>query len=963
MQITKASSGDVGFEIIPRPGTTHLSKTADLGTISTGMRLGTLGAGLVLFTGVACYRNATDQWHRVAATAPTVGVDTKSLTMGAATVTSCDAVSVGGYQVSAYAVQDPTAGTQEIRYSVLDANGVPVVSNVRIGLVSDPTQAFRRVRIVTTSTRALITYALGVIGSGNVQIFGSVVDTATPAASPLGGLITSGASEVVYDVQTVGSSGTAAVIYRNSGTNALNQRLVTVSTMTVTGATAYAGLTGILNLAYLTNTFSSNVLYVAHVDGANGLRVSTFDGTTLALTGTTVYDAAVTSAYNVAGHRAGAAVSVFFTALASNPWDRQIKVSTGGAANTVIRSLNIASRVVQTGGNFYVLARYTGSFPDNVYFLFDLTNGVEVGKALAGLALDSPLSNFADQFANLTATGAGNVLLTSSLRFVAVESGGGTFASNVGAATMAWTLQDTTVGKPVELNGVLHIPGAQPYLYDGATLTEHGFPINPAPPIGTPAAGGSMTPSVTYTYKYVYEWIDAVGGLWQSAPLTAPLSVPLSAGQTQVTLTIPTLRVTRKTSVSIVVYRTLANGDGSIYYQVSSATAPLMSTTTADTVSFVDQVADTSAVAGRPLYSPNNNPGSVLENIAPPGCRTMATHRGRLLIGAVEGDPDAVWFSKDVQTGFGVHFSDFLVSRITSVEPITAVGTRETYAIACTKTTAWNSINEYPDDTGAGGVLVFQQQSDTTGCATIGMMAGNDQGMMTYAGTKGVWRMSRGMSWDYVGAALEDDIASVTPKAIVAVPGLNQMRIVASLGGNSTVLVYEALWGQWAKWTYGQAPTTFVDGVLWNGAMAYLCSDGTVIVEAATSYIDNGVPASVPHVVTFSDMNLYGVAGFGRLYITQLTGRVLGSGAGFVLTAAQAFDGVAIANKSITYAGNEGVLNFEVDPGTMGKSSKYVLTISDSAVADDSAWTLAAVTALIGTKKGLNKLPAARRAT
>lgn len=959
MQIVKSTGGDSGFEIIPRPGTSTLSKTADVGSITTGMRLGTLGAGLVLLTGTSCYRKAIDQWHQVAAAAPVVGVDTKPITLGAATVSSCDSKYVNGYTVSAYAVQDPVAGTQEVRYSVIDSNGVPVVANVRIALVSDPTFAFRRVRIVTTATRAVIVYAGGVIGAGSVQIFGSMVDTATPAASPLGNLITSGAT-TIYDVQTVGSSGTVAVMFVNSSTNALNQLLVTASTMVVSGLTLYAGLTGVTVLGYPTNTFSTNVLYVGHIDGTNGLRVSTFNGATLALTGTTVYDATVTSGYNLTGYRAGAAVSIYFTALAANPWDRIIKLSTGGAASVVIRSLNMASRVVSAGGNLYVLARYTGSFPDNAYFLVDLTNGVEVGKAMAGIAIDSPLSNFADQMASLDVTASAGGLLTSSLRVVAAESGGGTFAVNVGAATITWTLQDATVGKPVELDGVMHIPGAQPYIYDGAVLVEHGFPIVPVQPSAAVGAGGSLTASAVYTYKVVYEWVDAAGNLWQSAPSTVPLSVTLGGAQNQITLTLSTLRVTRRFGVSIVVYRTLANGDGSIYYQVSSATSPIINSTTVDTLTFVDQVSDLAAASGRPLYAPNDNPGSVLGNIAPPGCRTMAVHRGRLLIGAVDGDPAAVWFSKDVVPGFGVHFSDFLVSRITSVEPVTAVGTRDTSAIACTKTQAWSSINEYPDDTGNGGVLVFQQQSDTTGCATIGVMAGNDQGAMTWAGPKkGIWRMSRGMSWDYVGAAVEDELTAVVPTAIVPVPSLNQMRI---LGGSGTVLVYESLYGQWARWAYDQAPASFVDGVLWNGVMAYLCSDGSVVVESSTTGVYDDAGVAVSHIAEFSDLNLYGVAGFGRLYVTQITGRKLGAGA-FNLRIDQTFDGVVIGAKQLAYTGAELTLDAEVDPGAMGKSSNYKITVTDTNQGSNSTFTIAALTCLIGTKKGLRKLPPARRAT
>jgi len=965
MVLMKSAEG--GYEFVPRPGTTNLSKTADVGSITSGMRLGTLGAGLVLLTGASCYRKATDEWHQVSATAPTVGVDQRAITLGSATVISSDSVYLNGYTVSAYITADNLNGQQEIRYSIVDVNGVAVVANALLGQTLT-TQSYRRVKIQTAGTRFVISY----FSTLSVIITALIGDTATPTVVPTNVTVANSAMEI-YDAQTVGSSGKVAYVWRDSGTNQLKQVLLTLSSGTLSGVTTYAGLTSLDEIGYLTNTYAANTIYLAHVDITNGMRVSTFDGTSLALGSTTVFDAAVTSVYNIGGYRSGTTTTVHFTLAGANPWDRVIRVNTGGASSDVIRSLTLASRVVSFGGNLYALARWAGPIGTASNFLLDLTNNLTVGQATPLQAIDAPLAGFADQMPNLAPAAASNVLLTAAQKIVAVQSGGGSAVTDVGAVTVSFTMQDPTVGKSVELNGLLHIPGSQPYVYDGSALVEHGFVQTPTFFGMALAGGGGLTAGATYSYRITYEWTDAAGNVWRS-DRSGIQTTTLSAAQTQVTLTLPTLRVTRKTNVSIGVYRTLANGDGSVFFKVSSATQPILNKTTIDAVTFVDQVSDQAAASGEPLYSPNDNAGSVLPNIAPPPCRVMAVHRGRLLIGAVAGDVDAVWFSKDVSPGFGVEFSDALVSRITSVEPITAVGSMDSYAVACTATQSWGSINEYPDDTGAGGVLVFQQQSDTNGCATIGLLGKNDLGFMTWGGkatsgaattpAKGFWRSSRGLSWDYVGSGVEDDVLQFQfdPVAVVSVKGQNQMRFV----GNGNILgrmvfVYETLYGTWANWYYSQAPAAFVDAVLWNGTMAYLCADGTVLTEDVTTYDD--VSVRVPHVCTLSGLNLYGVAGFGRLYITQLTGRCVGGGNGFILRADQSFDGVAIATKSMVYGGSETELAFEVDPGTMGKSSRYDLSISDTANGANSAWTLTAVTALIGMKSGLSKLPPARRAT
>jgi hypothetical protein len=955
MIVQKAIDG--GYEFAPRPGTTNVSKTADVGSITTGLRLGTLGPALILLTGTSCYRKAVDQWHQVDATAPTIGVDTRMISSGAIVAESSDYAYVNGYTLGVVSYYDGKLWS--VRVEAADSTGATVFSTV---LATSATSVIGSVKIAVSSTFAVVFWA----PTDSNSIVASKFDSAAPSAMGSPVVVTTADAGLLYDVQTVGATGRIVVTYSSGG--AITQRLLTVSSMAVSGATTYAGLNTLVTFGLLTNDYSSNTIYLGTIAAA-GLQVSTFDGTTLALGATTTYDATQTVGFNLSGYRTGASVTVFFTSAPTPPpgisvCDYLIKTSTGGAASTIQRSMSLASRVALVGSSLYALVQYragTGASvaQSSTYFLMNLSNVRSVGMALKNLGSIRFYASGGNHLQNLRAGASASTLLTAGFKVIAVATDTASFAPYVAGAAITFTLQDTNIGRPVELNSVLHIPGAQPYLYDGLTLTEHGFPIDPDPGGLSPAAGGGMTSSVVYTYLYVDEWTDAAGNLWRSNR-SLPQSVTMGAADTKVTHSIPTLRLTRKTNVSKGIYRTLANGDGSVYYKVSSTTAPLFNDPTVDRISFVDTVSDATAVTGEPIYSPNDNAGSVLPNIALPGCRVMAVHRGRLLAAGIEGDTSAIWFSKDVVPGFGVEFSDFLVSRITGVEPITAVGSMDSYAVACTKTQSWGSINEYPDDTGAGGVLVFQQQSDSTGCAIVGLLGRNDLGMMTYGGfDKGIWRASRGLSWDYIGNPVEDTMKTVTPVAFLSVPGQNQMRVV----GGVTAFVFEAIYGQWAIWSYPTAPAAFVDAVLWNGSPAYLCSEGTVIVESTiASGVISDAGTMPQHTLKLSGLSLFGVAGFGRLYITQITGRPSGS-LGFTLNLAQEFDGVAIPTKTEVYTGSETELFVEVDPGTMGKSSRYDLTISDTANGANSAFTVAAITALVGTKAGLSKLPTARRAT
>ncbi len=114
-----------GIEFWPRPGITAVSRTADSGSITSGVRMATLANALLLQTGSALYRKATDEWHRVNGEMPIIGLQTTSIVSNSVLATSADVGYVAGYTVSA-ATQ--TSGTGYVHVLVTDAFGATVVS-------------------------------------------------------------------------------------------------------------------------------------------------------------------------------------------------------------------------------------------------------------------------------------------------------------------------------------------------------------------------------------------------------------------------------------------------------------------------------------------------------------------------------------------------------------------------------------------------------------------------------------------------------------------------------------------------------------------------------------------------------------------------------------------------------------------------------------------------------------------
>jgi hypothetical protein len=975
-----------GYEFVPRPGTTAISRP---GSVLAGYRLATLGGQLLLFSDSGIWRRTTDGWHPVtdyngnALTWPNFNsVNSSPIYVEGTAADSCDFAYVNGYYIRASAGPSALSSTfPVVSISVTDANGAKLDTAFRASTGS-PVQ----VRIAVVGTLAVIFWAESTTSTITCVKFNTATATFSATAAITTTASTAGAFNPIFDIQAIPATSKIAVLWNDSATSNLTQTLLTPSTMTVAGTTAYAPKgTNFVTKGYVTNNFATANLVVAYISSATGLHVDWFDSATLATSaGGGVYDAGAVAGASITGYRSGAASAiVYYTVKGALPFDdkvfQSINVGFGSAAFTRGAIASRAFLITNAQPTPPLFLRKYRGVGQATYFLVD-GNGIDIARAMTDVAAADPSNALVGLLSlpNLMLGPTSSTYITAGLRSVSLESGAGGITSNTGAASVTVIVNDVAVGSSVELNGVLHVPGAYPSIYDGANVVEEGFPIFPEQSDAyVLAGGGGLTASSTYTYRYVFEWTDLTGAIHRSGPNLIPQQAVLGVGQTKVTHSIPNVIVSRKGIVSVGVYRTVANGDGSTYYKAGSVQI-LPGAGNPNRFAFVDTVPDATLVAGVPLYTD----GNILENLAPPPCMTFAIHRGRILVGGVDGDPTAVWFSKDVAQGFGIAFNDALVSRLNSAnEPVTALGSMDSFAAAFTNTSAWSSSDDYPDDTGAGGVLKFAQASSTNGCAGARLLARADDGLTAWQAKTsfvggpgpGPWRFSRGSAWEWIGQAIQLDAAAIaSPRTIFAVPGLNQMRIVGSAGGvNGNVLVRETTFNTWATWTYLVSPSgapTIVDAIVWGSSVVYLGSDGHVLLENTSLYSDTA--NAIAHSIVFSPFNFAGVAGYQRIYVGQLTGRILGTaglGESLQLSIVQNIDGTDMAAKNRTLTPDANALfdGVEFDPGPNGKCSAYQVTISNVAAGpNDSrcAWTLAAVTMEVGIKPNVNRLPPGQRA-
>ena len=195
--------------------------------------------------------------------------------------------------------------------------------------------------------------------------------------------------------------------------------------------------------------------------------------------------------------------------------------------------------------------------------LVDASTGVVVGHALDGMAGAPFTGSHLLQRPAHRADGA--TVLVVPARGEAVfddDSGALVDETPYGLARMMVQPFDSDLVGRVAPSG-LHVGGACPAYYDGASWVEEGFLERPegVTVYVDPGNSNGNLSAGTYSWTVCYEWRDSLGRLHRSAP-SVPKSIDVdgSSAQSQVAIRVPYLTLTRKRGVVLSLYRTQVNG-------------------------------------------------------------------------------------------------------------------------------------------------------------------------------------------------------------------------------------------------------------------------------------------------------------------------------------------------------------------------------------------------------------------
>ncbi len=705
-------------------------------------------------------------------------------------------------------------------YNSGSSTGFTLVLDKNLNRILNP------VRIIGSGTYANLTSAAQ---NGSCQIFGEVTNAyAWNAAIPTNFI----RSIIITPLGTTFSS----VFSSGAGT--------------ITASSA----TGLVNGMYLVdNTTTANIAA----------------GTTFTISGTTL-----TLSINTAGNSA------------SSPGD-SMAAATISSSVVIIRSVGLASKAFIIDGVVYFLAIYSSPYQPT-YFLINGTSSLSsepvisaklaygngggyLTKGLPGISINSNIAQVPYLFKDLIEAVNKNTNVPSGSQVNGIYS-----QTGINLATFEIGTQGLDTA---EIGNDLHLSGGFLWMYDGYLPVEHNFFLWPDTDQGTPtntatwaATGGNMhaqpdssTNTNAYFYQFTYEWTDNAGNAFRSAP-----SIPIAVTTTgngiigSVTLNIPTLRLTYKVAnpIKIVIYRWSVGQQ--IYYQTTSITSPLLNNTTIDTVTFVDTNADATILGNNIIYTN----GGVVEDINAPASNLLTLFDTRLWLVDSE-DPNLLWFSKQVIESVPVEMSDLFTLFVApttgaqgSTGPIRAISVMDDKLIIFKKNAIYYVNGTGPDNTGANNN--YSQPifiTSTVGCTNQQSIVFMPQGLM-FQSDKGIWLLDRGLSTNYIGAAVENYNSGIV-KSAQNIPETNQVRFILDSG---VTLMYDYYYGQWG--TFGDIPG--ISSCIYTELHTFIDSSGAVYQENPGSYLDSTNPVLMSF--TTGPIRLGDLQNYQRAYFFFLLG-------------------------------------------------------------------------------------------
>lgn len=652
-----------------------------------------------------------------------------------------------------------------------------------------------------------------------------------------------------------------------------------VRSTSISGTVVDTGKTATVVSVTADNTQSTPVIWVSYnaTAGSTGYVLAVNPSLASVLASTLIFTASgAETILNITASAQNMALTVFYELSNNYSYDAAIpthyiqsnSVTQAGVVSSpsiIKRSLGLASKSFIVDGVIYLMGVYQSPYQPT-FFVCDYLGNIILKLAYSNgrgyLVLGLPSVNVSGSVASVSYLNKD--LITPVNKNTNVPSGSQVAGVYSQTGINLANLDINTTGLiSAEIGNNLHTSGGFLWMYDGYLPVESGFFLWPDSVEVVGSGAGGTIAAGTYYYVATYEWTDNQGNAFRSAP-SIPVSVTTVGATSSVTVNVPTLRLTYKTSnpVKIVIYRwSLAQQS---YYQVTSITSPVVNSLTTDSIAFVDTLPDSSILGNNLLYTT----GGIVENIGPPAVTSMALFKSRLFL--IDGeDQNLLWYSKVVIESTPVEMSDLFtlyVAPTTAAQgntgPMRCLSALDDKLIIFKDNAIYYLVGDGPDNTGANNDFsepIFI--TATVGCANQNSIVFMPQGLM-FQSDKGIWLLGRDLSTTYIGAPVERYNSSIVQSAL-NIPGTNQVRFTLDTG---ETLMYDYYYGQWGTFEGVAA----VSSTLYQNLHTFINSRGNAYQETPGSYLDGSNPVNMSFTTGW--LNLAGLQGFQRAYSFYLLG-------------------------------------------------------------------------------------------
>jgi hypothetical protein len=384
--------------------------------------------------------------------------------------------------------------------------------------------------------------------------------------------------------------------------------------------------------------------------------------------------------------------------------------------------------------------------------------------------------------------------------------------------------QPRSLGRAVEIGGVLVFAGAMPSVYDGTQVVELGWPWLPEIlDLAADVLVGDGFGAGTYYICATYEWRDSKGHLHRSAP-SQPISITLDTDE-DIIVRVRCMGISVKDAdfhypstapIEIAIWHSV--DEGQTFYRTfagSAAVLPIGDTPQNDRD---EPWLDVTLTSGGTPFSTSSellswSLGAGGWNLpvpmTPPPLRVIEAWNNRLFGASEDG---VLYYSDEVLPAPGG--SENVVPEFWAENAfrypwdgeIVAMQVMDNDLIVFTRDAIYAMGGQGNDGTGQGATLSVQVIERGTGCLEPKSVVLAPPGIF-FQSDKGVYLLNRGKQPDYVsaGAAIEERIRRMgNLRGAVLLPDRHQIRFVGNDAPGTTadpaMLIYDYLHRQWS-WT------------------------------------------------------------------------------------------------------------------------------------------------------------------